>query len=142
MRSRGYRVTPQREAILEVMEENEGRPLDPERVHELAREKLPGLGLATVYRTLDLYSDLGIVFPVHLHEDSQHYEINAGGHHHHMVCLSCGTVRILEACMIDELMEAVRDDSDFLVTSHCMSLFGYCPECLRSGRYRRGEEGK
>ena len=130
MRSRGYRVTPQREVVYRVLMEHEGKPLSPEDIHDLACEKYPGLGLTTIYRTMELFCELGIALSVHLHGESHYYEINTGKHHHHMVCLSCGSVEVFEACMIDELKELVRDDSDFLVTSHCMSLFGYCPQCL------------
>ena len=66
LRSRGYRVTPQREAVLEVLRENEGVPLDPEAVFEFTRERYAGIGLATVYRTLELFCDLGLVLRVQL----------------------------------------------------------------------------
>ncbi|MBU4302608.1 MAG: transcriptional repressor [Actinomycetia bacterium] len=129
LRSRGHRVTPQREAVLEVLRENEGVPLDPEAVYEFVGARHPGIGLATVYRTLELFRDLGIVTRVHLHEGSRHYELNTGGHHHHMVCVSCGSVDEFDGCVVDDLEESIREDSDFVVTSHCLSLFGYCPAC-------------
>ena len=130
--SRGYRYTPQREAVFGVLKENEGKPLSPEEVHELACKRFSSLGLTTTYRSLELFCDLGLATRVHLHGDSHYYEVNTGKHHHHMVCLSCGAIEILEACLIEELKERVRDRSDFLVTEHCMSLFGYCPGCLTS----------
>ena len=134
LHSRGYRVTPQREVVYAVLEENDGRPLSPEEIHNLAGERYDGLGLATVYRTVELFCELGIAFPVHLRGGHRYYEINTGKHHHHMECLSCGEVELLEACMIDDIVELVKDGSDFLVTSHCMSLFGYCRDCLDSGK--------
>lgn len=130
LRSRGYRVTPQRAAVFQVLEEHEGKPLSPEDIHDLACRTHPGLGLTTIYRALELFCHLGLALTVHLRGNSRYYEINRGIHHHYMVCQSCGCVEILEACTIDELKELVRDDSDFLVTSHCISLFGYCPDCL------------
>jgi len=132
--SRGYRVTLQRELIYDVLKRNRGKPLCPEDIYEQARESYPELGLTTVYRTMELFCELGLAQHVHLHEEAQYYEILLGKHHHHLVCNSCGTVRVLEACLIDDLKELVRDDSDFLVTSHCMSLFGYCPDCLAGGK--------
>lgn len=138
LRSRGYRVTSQRKVILEVLEENECRPLSPEEIFELAKEKQAGIGLTTVYRTLELFCELGMAFPVHLQGGNRYYEINSGKHHHHMECLSCGAVELLEACMIDDIVDVVRDGSDFLVTSHCMSLFGYCPRCLEGRREKEG----
>ena len=130
LNSRGYRVTPQRETVLKVLGENEGIPMNPEDVYRLAKEEYPGIGLATVYRTLELFCDLGLVLRVHLHEGSQHYEINTGKHHHHMVCVSCGSVEKFKGCVVNELEESIREGSDFVVTSHCLSLFGYCPACL------------
>lgn len=137
LRSRGYRLTPQREAVFAVLEENEGRPLTPEEIHARAAAKSSGMGLATVYRTLDLFCGLGIAFPVHLKGGNRYFELDSGKHHHHMECLSCGGVELLEECIIDELVERVKDGSDFLITSHCMSLFGYCPACLDMGKARR-----
>lgn len=134
VRSRGYRMTPQREVVYEVLAEHEGQPMSTEDIHRLAAGKLPGLGLTTVYRSLELFCQLGLAFTVHLREDAQYYEVNSGKHHHHMVCLSCGGVEVLEACLLDELKEKVKDKSDFLITEHCMSLFGYCRECLAAGR--------
>lgn len=130
LRSRGYRLTPQREAIIGVLEESAGRPLTPEDIHDMAAVKRPGMGIATIYRTMGLFCELGIAFPVHLRGGHRYFEINQGKHHHHMECISCGKLELLEACMIDEIAELVRDGSDFLITSHCMSLFGYCPQCL------------
>ena len=137
LRSRGHRLTLQREAVLAVLEENEGRPLTPEDIHARAVAKSTGLGLATVYRTMDLFCGLGIAFPVHLRGGNRYYELDSGKHHHHMECLACGEVELLEECIIDELVERVKDGSDFLITAHCMSLFGYCPACLE-----KGKEGK
>ncbi len=139
LRSRGYRLTPQREAVLGVLEENEGRPLTLDEIHDLATERLPGLGLTTIYRTMDLFCELGIALPIHLLGGNRCYEINSGKHHHHIECISCGRLELLEACMIDDIVELVRDGSDFLITSHCMSLFGYCPQCLES---RKGTDAR
>jgi Fur family ferric uptake transcriptional regulator len=134
LRSRGHRLTPQRKAVFEVLAGNEGRPLNPEDVYVLARDKHPGLGLTTVYRTLELFQELEIVLPVHLHGDSHYFEINTGKHHHHMVCISCNRVEVVDACLIEDIEEIVRDGSDFMITSHCMSLFGYCRSCMGSGK--------
>ncbi len=133
LRSRGYRVTPQREAVYRVLREQAGRLLSPEEVHGQACGICAGLGLATVYRTLELFRELGVVNRVQLQGNCCFYELSSGKHHHHLVCLSCGAVDVFEDCLIEELKEMVRDGSDFLVTDHSMSLFGYCPRCLGAG---------
>jgi len=134
LRARGYRLTPQRKAVLEALEGMAGSPADTAEVYQLAKRKLPGIGLATVYRSLELLCELGIVNRVHLHEDSQHYELAGGEHRHHLVCVSCRKVLPYRGCDLQELTERVRDESDFLVTSHCLSIFGYCGDCLASNR--------
>ncbi len=136
LRSRGYRLTPQRRAVLEALAGEGGRPLDTSQIHKRVSREFPGIGLATVYRTLELLVELGIALPVHLHEGSRHYELNTGEHRHHLVCLSCGEVQPFRGCDPGELAERVRDESDFLVTSHCLSLFGICGSCRSPGRGR------
>ncbi|MFH1150808.1 MAG: transcriptional repressor [Actinomycetota bacterium] len=128
--SRGYRRTRQRDAVFDVLAENAGRPMKAEEVLVLAKEKAPGIGIATVYRALELFVELGVAQQVHLHERSQHYEVDTGHHHHYMVCVSCGSREQLDACTIDKLEDMIKDETDFLVTSHCLGLWGYCPSCL------------
>lgn len=134
LRDSGYRLTRQREVVLGVLEDNPGIPLNPADVHREAAKKQPEIGLTTVYRTLELFSELGIAQRVHLHGDAQYYELNSGDHHHHLICMACGKVRIFAGCNVREMEAIIRDQSDFLVTSHCLSLFGYCPGCLPAGR--------
>ena len=133
LRNRGYRMTPQRVAVFNVLAKNQGRPMSVEEIFELAGEQLPGIGIATVYRTLELFLELGVTRRVHLNEYLHYYEIDSGDHHHYMVCNACGCTTVLEACAVDKLEDVIRDKTDFLVTSHCLTLFGYCPACLPSG---------
>jgi Fur family ferric uptake transcriptional regulator len=130
LKNRGHKLTPQRETVFAVLSENAGRPMSPEEIYRSCAEKNPGIGLTTVYRTLELFRKIGVALSVHLHEGSQYYELNTGKHHHHLVCMGCGTVEQVETCIVDEMNDMIRDDYDFLVTSHCLSLFGYCPVCL------------
>jgi Fur family ferric uptake transcriptional regulator len=134
IKSRGYRLTSQRKVVMEVLSDHPGQPLNPADVHRLALQKQPEIGLATIYRTLELLCELGIAQRVHLHEESQHYELNTGEHRHHLVCVACGDILPYRGCDLEELEERVRDGSDFLVTSHCLSLFGYCGNCLAAGK--------
>lgn len=134
LRSGRYRVTPQREVVYEVLERSRGRPLNTEEIYRSCAESRSGMGLATVYRTLELFCDLGIAHHVHLHESSSYYELTAEDHHHHLVCVGCGSVEPFRACLVGDMETMVRDEHDFLVTSHCLSLFGYCPDCLPAGR--------
>ena len=127
---RGLKNTPQRKCVFDVLTENAGKPMTPDQIHQLCLDSNPRMGLTTVYRTLELFCDIGVAMRVHLHEPSQYFELNTGKHHHHLVCVACGIVEPVDMCMIDEMNDMIRDNHDFVVTSHCLSLFGYCPMCL------------
>ncbi len=121
--------------------ENRGRPLSPEQVHFLVRDRMPGLGLATVYRTLELFCELGISETVHLSSGKNHYELK-GEHRHYMECLSCGRITPIGVCPVGEVLERLGEESGFLVTEHCMNLFGYCAGCVGQTGGRRGKSRK
>jgi Fur family ferric uptake transcriptional regulator len=133
LHERGYRLTPQREAVYDVLLENAGRPLSPEEIRRECAGRAPGTGAATVYRCLDLFCQLGIAQHVHFHESAHYYELCGDEHHHHLVCVACGQTTPIESCMVEEMEKAIRSETDFLVTSHCLSLFGYCSRCRREG---------
>ena len=88
LRARGYRMTPQRMAILHVLC-HEGTHLSPAEVYKKARLELPGLTEPTVYRTLEFLSDIALVRPSYNSSGHLTYEI-AGSDHHHIVCRNCG----------------------------------------------------
>jgi len=135
LKTRGYRLTPQRRAVYEVLVENAGRPMKPEEISATCSERGAAVGMATVYRALELFCELGMARHVHLHESASYYELlDEDEHHHHLVCVGCGAIRPVEACLVGDMEKLIRDDYDFLVTSHCLSLFGYCPDCLPRGR--------
>jgi Fur family ferric uptake transcriptional regulator len=129
LREKGYRLTPQRIAVFGVLRENAGRPMTIEQIHQACAVKYPDLGLTTVYRTLEMFCETGVALQIHLHEPSQYYELNTGTHHHHLVCVECGNVEPVETCVVDDMSDVIRDSHDFVVTSHCLSLFGYCVGC-------------
>ena len=120
MRGRGYRATPQRLAVLRALDEEQ---------HQSMREILrrcPEIGMATVYRTLDLLSELGIVRRMEL-GDGPRYEL-AEDHHHHMICESCGDISEFEECPLDPRRLRFKG-SAFQVRSHSLEVYGRCAEC-------------
>lgn len=123
---RTLRVTPQRRAVLRALEEL-GCAQDVEAIHARARSLLPRIGRVTVYRTLGLLQAQGLVEALHLGDGRTRYEL-ARHHHHHMVCLRCGTLEALEACAIEPL-EALARSRGFRITAHRVELFGYCAGC-------------
>lgn len=120
------RSTRQRDAIARVLHAAEG-PLAPAEVLARAQGEWPGVGLATVYRTLKLLQDEGRIHPVVLDGETR-YESAGRGHHHHFSCLGCGRVYTLHACPV-ALPRGSVYEGGFVVQSHELTLYGQCPAC-------------
>jgi Fur family ferric uptake transcriptional regulator len=119
------RSTRQRAAIESVLRMS-GRPLTPLEVHEAAHELKHGLGLATVYRTLNLLMDEGAVRAVNLPGESARFEMAQITHHHHFRCNRCQRVYDIPGCPGDMRRMAPRG---FKVEAHDVILYGQCPSC-------------
>jgi Fe2+ or Zn2+ uptake regulation protein len=134
VRAAGKRMTRERELILRVIEEN--RHLDAEEICRLASRKNPRLNLSTVYRTMALLREMGLVDACPLGEDHDHYEAR-GDTHHHAVCLGCG--RILEI-PTDRWIAGLGRRKQFRVTSAKVELLGYCAAC--EARFAAAQDGR
>ena len=122
------RVTDQRRLLLEIIRAN-GEHLDADQIYELARKQNPRLSLSTVYRTLSLLRDLGLVDEVHLGEDHHHYELKSTAAHHHLICRSCGRVTEFSTFLADELASSVGDQYGYDVQEVRIELAGLCNQC-------------
>ena len=127
LRQAGKRITPQRLLILETMREAGGH-LDADEIYRLARQKAPRLSLSTVYRTLAMLKEAGLVDELHLGEEHHHYEIKGDGHHH-LICQGCGKVIEFECPFSQELLHALGEEYDFEIAGIHLDLVGYCAEC-------------
>lgn len=123
------RNTKQREAIRAVLEQAD-RPLSAEEVLEQARKLLPGLGIATVYRTLKSFTADGLITPVELPNDGARYEISARAHHHFFRCRACDRIYEFPGCVL------TTDSSlppGFVEENHILVFNGVCAACVKSG---------
>lgn len=118
------RSTRQRRAIREVFLEA-GRPLSPQEVLDLAKKKVPSLGLATVYRTLKGLLEEGFLTPVALPGEPPRYEPAGRDHHHHFLCRLCGRVYELLGCDLP----SQHLPPGFQAEGHEVTVYGRCPEC-------------
>ena len=122
------RVTEQRRLLLEIIRTH-GEHLDAEQIYALARQQNPRLSLSTVYRTLSLLRDLGLVDEVHLGEDHHHYELKPAAALYHLICRGCGRVTEFSTCLADELAAAVGDEHGYDVQEVHIDLLGLCAPC-------------
>lgn len=120
------RSTRQRDVISRILQDAEG-PLAVSDVLDRARGDLPGLGVATVYRTLKLLTDQGRIHPVTLDGETR-YEASGQGHHHHFSCQDCGRVFTLHTCPV-ALPSGTVYPGGFIVRTHEVTLYGQCPDC-------------
>ena len=135
LRSNNFRLTPQRKIILEVLLENENEHLNAEEIYKAAQIKLPALGLATVYRTLELFAELGIINRLQLEEEFNRYEFkpDSSKHtHHHLICVNCGKIQEFNEDLLDELEKLIEEESGFIITDHSLRFYGYCRKCRSS----------
>jgi Fur family ferric uptake transcriptional regulator len=127
LRLAGYKITPPRLAVLEVIEQK-GEHLNPNEILEQAKVIHPALGRATVYRTLDLLTQLGVVRPIYVGESGPTY-IRADGNHHHLVCSRCGQVVDFDQCVADQMTHELSDRFGFEIMSHLLEFYGLCANC-------------
>ncbi|MBR2774379.1 MAG: transcriptional repressor [Selenomonadaceae bacterium] len=134
----GYKTTPQREEILKIfVEHSEWHHMSAEDVYNILRKKDSEIGLATVYRALDLLSELGILVRMDFGDGCARYELNTTDpkvhHHHHLICLKCKKVIEFEEDLLDELETDIAKKSGFQILNHEVKFFGYCSDCLAKG---------
>lgn len=124
------RRTRQRDAIRHALEDA-GRPLSPVEVLDAARQQVPGLGIATVYRTLAGLVAEGDAAPVTLPGAPDRYEAAGKHHHHHFICRRCD--RVFEAGPCDDGRVVPECLPGFRVESHEVVFRGVCAECVAAG---------
>jgi Fur family transcriptional regulator, ferric uptake regulator len=127
LRKQGHRLTPQRLAILQILE-TDGGHLTPAEIFQRASERMPGLTEATVYRTLDFLSQHGLVLVAHV--GSGHLVYEAAGHeHHHLICRECGATVEIQHRLLEALYQTFKDQTGFEVDCCHVTFFGRCPGC-------------
>jgi Fur family ferric uptake transcriptional regulator len=132
LKNKGYKLTPQRRAILDVVIDNQGEHLSTEEIYDLVRSDCPDIGLATVYRTLQLLSDMSILSKLNLDDGLTRYELNLdedAHHHHHLICTSCGKVSEVVDDLLEPLEARIEDEYGFKIEDHKLKFFGLCKEC-------------
>jgi Fe2+ or Zn2+ uptake regulation protein len=126
--ARGHKLTQPRRAVIKVMAAARAA-LTPGEIHAQARAYYKRTGLVTVYRTLGLLADCGLVQRVHGPDDCHAYAPVAEGHAHHLVCKNCRSTVEFENCDLDKLVSALQRRTGFTISGHWLELFGYCPQC-------------
>lgn len=136
LREKKLKVTNQRLMVLEAIADHPNEHLTAEEIYELVKDKYPEIGLATIYRTVQVLVDLHVIDKVSFDDGLARYELELTGedsrhHHHHAICRRCGAVMSFEDDLLDNLEQAVWERMGFQVTDHEVKLYGYCAECAK-----------
>lgn len=126
-----YKLTPQRQLILETFINSKNRHLSAEDVYQIVKKDNPDVGMATVYRTVDLLAELDILQKINFGDKCSRYELNQKNehHHHHLICLKCGQVIEFEDDLLETLESQIQKKSSFKITDHQVKFYGYCEKC-------------
>jgi len=132
LRQNGYRLTPQRHAILRAIAGSHDH-MTPAEICERVRKENPKVGLVTVYRVINLLTELKLVCRVNLRGNSQSYLMRRPlEHHHHLVCSQCGRVVDFTDCDLSYLEQRLSRETGFKIEGHLLEIYGRCPECAVS----------
>ncbi len=130
LRARGYRLTPQRQLVLEAVGSlGHGTP---EEIVTAVRRTASGVNISTVYRTLELLEDLGLVRHTHLGHGAPTYSIATDDDHVHLVCRDCGSVDEAPVELVQAAVDRLSRDRGFLVDVGHFPVFGRCRACGES----------
>lgn len=132
IKDKKYKLTTQRQTILLTFIEAEEKHLSAEDVYILVKKNNPDIGLATIYRTLDLFTELDLVKRLDFGDGRNRYELNndeLSHFHHHLICIDCGCVKEFEDDMLETLESIIAKKLNFHTTDHQLKVYGYCSDC-------------
>ena len=129
LKKAGLKVTLPRMKILELLEASTLRHQSAEDIYKALLAAGEEIGLATVYRVLTQFEAAGLVNRHHFEGGQAVFELSQGGHHDHLVCVSCGKVVEFMDDMIEERQNQIAEENGFEITEHSLILYGRCPDC-------------
>ena len=125
----GLKATLPRRRILEILEDNEDRHVSADDVYDRLRASGESIGLATVYRVLTQFEQAGLVIRHKFDGGSAVFELAAGEHHDHLVCVRCNRVTEFIDDIIEERQRNIAADNGFAMTDHSLVIYGVCTDC-------------
>lgn len=133
LRHLGLRVTPQRLLVMQALASGTGH-LTADEIMRWTAERYPAINLATIYRTLDLLTSVGLVTQTDLGSGVAHFELVGDTLHHHLICEHCGTMVEVDDALLAPLRERLLRDHGFRASARHVALFGTCKHCLEESR--------
>lgn len=143
LKKKGYKLTPQRRAIVDTIIQSEGKHLTAEEIYDEVKKICPEIGLATVYRTIQLFEQIGLVSKLQLNDGCSRYEIVHSDErhmHHHLICNICNAVIEVEDDLLEQLEERIKKQYKFKILDHSVKFYGICEECQKKMNDHKDDE--
>lgn len=139
----GYKTTIQRKTVYEVLCENKDKHLSTEDIYNIIQNVNPKIGIATIYRTLLIFEDIGLVYRHNFDDGFQRYEIlsphsSEVHQHHHLLCKQCGKIIEVKEDLMNSLEEIIEKQYNFEILNHEVKFTGICAQC----RDKEKEDGR
>ena len=131
LKTRGYRLTPQRIAILKILAVSTGHP-SVEQIYENVKVDFPTTSLATVYKTVTLLKEMGEILELGFGNEGNRYDGNKPYPHPHLICLKCKSILDPDVSRLSDLTQQVAQMTGFQITGHRLDFYGICPQCQGS----------
>ena len=135
LKETGFKITPQRRAIIEILLKNDSEHLSSEEIYDLVRIDCPEIGLATVYRTMQLLDEIGTISKLNLDDGCIRYELNLDDedthHHHHLICKSWGKIIEVKEDLLDNIENEIQSLYKFNILNHDVKFYGMCENCSK-----------
>ena len=128
LRAHGHKLTQPRRAILHALL-HASKPLSPAEIQTRGQDTCTDLRLVTVYRTLEIMEEIGIVRPVHIADGCHGYALATPGHTHHMVCERCHAVVEIVGCELGGFLDRIAERTGYTITGHWLQISGLCADC-------------
>jgi Fur family transcriptional regulator, ferric uptake regulator len=128
LKEKGYRLTPQRGMILDVLHHAE-KHISAEEIYDQVISKYPEVNKSTVYRTLELLKELGLVDEADLGGGKLYYHHADKGHHHHLICQKCGKTFEVDEEILDPIRATLMKKYKFVPDMRHLSISGHCADC-------------
>lgn len=134
IKEKKYKFTRQRQIILQAFLDSKENHMSAEDIFAMVKDENPDIGLATVYRSLELFTSLELLKKLDFGDGRSRYELNDRNlkhSHHHLICLGCGRVVEFSYDFLDGLKDKIEQEDGFQIVDSQLKVYGYCRECQK-----------
>lgn len=134
-RNKGYKLTRQRRITIEVLQTKGNEHFSVDELYQEVKRKNPEVGKSTIYRTVQICEEMGIVTRRNFDDGFSRFELcelDEKHWHHHLICMKCGKVIEMQDDYLEALEKEIEEKKDFIIINHELKVYGYCSDCYKN----------